>query len=51
MQKTTSVDVMAHLQGNLEDHSAEYAGTALHLNCVVENVVQLDSRRVLLLRH
>ena len=34
---------MAHLQANLEDHSAENAGTALHLTCVVENVVQLDA--------
>ena len=51
--QTTSagIDAMPHLQANLEDHSAEYTGTALHLNCVVENVVQLDSRRVLLLRH
>ena len=42
---------MVHLQANLEDRSAENAGTALHLTCVVENVVQLDSRRVFLPRH
>ena len=42
---------MAHLQANLEDHSAENVGTALHLTCAVENVVQLDSCRVFLPRH
>ena len=42
---------MAHFQANLEDLTAENAGTALHLTCVVENVVQLNSRRVLLPRH
>ena len=42
---------MAHLQENLEDHSAENARTALHLTSVVGNVVQLDSRQVFLSKH